>query len=122
VIESMSSFSLHPTPSVSVEAGLTLRGYGYLSDSMWPTMSHECPLTKRAHDALCWMQGASIARQKGDFERMQYCERIANTRRGALEISRNTHFEAARQRYAQIGVVPALGLMSGTNLMNPLDL
>jgi hypothetical protein len=102
VVESLSSFSLYPTPAVSVKKGLTLRGFGWIEDALWPEDAHECPLLKPAQDALCWLLGSLIAAHRGDYQRAQYLEGVYRTRRNRIEIKRVTMTEALRQRYARL--------------------
>jgi hypothetical protein len=102
VIESMSSFTLYPTPTVSITKGLTIRGFGWLEDALWPNDDDECPLIPASHDALTWKVAALIAAHRENFARAQYLEGQYNDRSNTIEIKRVTMTEALRQRYNRL--------------------
>lgn len=103
VVESLSSFTLYPTPALSVTNGLTLRGFGWITDAMWATDASTCPLTEVAQDALIYRFASMIAKHRGDRPLAADLEQEYRRERNGIEIKRTTMSEAVRMRYTGMG-------------------
>lgn len=98
ITEGAGDLLLYPTPAYSATAGLTLRGFGVVTNALWPLDAAQCPLPPRTHQTVLHGVVVRYFEWAGKMEQAAMWDRRYRYGKGHFESEMATITDSARSR------------------------